>query len=228
MYQPMLYLQWKQIRFGLIPFILAAYALPLLAVQGLGAGLDPTGMSAASYRAAVGYNVWLPFFPMLAAGVGMTLALAAWSWDHQLKHVYALSLPLPRWQYALSKMGAGAVLSLLPTAAFGVGCLVATLTVDLPAGLHAYPVELTVRFFLGSLLAYAAMFAMAAGTVRTTVIVVSSLVALLVLSGPITGFLANFDPYWNQVNVVEWFFTQMVDVPGPMQIYTGNWALIDV
>jgi|AP95_1055475.scaffolds.fasta_scaffold25180_3 hypothetical protein len=31
MYQPMLFLHWKQVRFGLIPFILAAFALPGLA-----------------------------------------------------------------------------------------------------------------------------------------------------------------------------------------------------
>ena len=121
MYRPMLYLHWKQVRWGLLPFAFAAYALPLLAVQGLGTapGMEATTLEA--YRIVGGFQVWLPVFPLLAAAVGMTLALSAWNWDHQLKHVYALSLPISRWRYAALKMGAGATLALVPTAALWFG-----------------------------------------------------------------------------------------------------------
>jgi uncharacterized protein (TIGR00255 family) len=34
MYQPMLFVHWKQVRHALIPFVVAAFALPLLAVAG--------------------------------------------------------------------------------------------------------------------------------------------------------------------------------------------------
>lgn len=228
MYQPMLYLHWKQVRYGLIPFVLAAYALPLLAVQGFGGGFDPTAIAAGAYRSAVGFNYWLPFFPALAAATGATLALSAWNWDHQLKHVYALSLPVSRWRYAMLKMGAGAVLALIPTAAFGLGCAVAVLSVDLPMGLHAYPLELTLRFFLGTLLAYSALFALAAGTVRTTGILLSVVVVGVLVSGPLTEALANVNPYWEGVHVMEWAMTRLIEAPGPLQIFTGNWSLIDV
>lgn len=227
MYQPMLYLHWKQIRYGLIPFVLAAYALPLLAVQGFG-GLDPAAMASGAYRSAVGFNSWLLFFPVLAAGTGATLALSAWNWDHQLQHVYALSLPVSRWRYAMLKMGAGAALALIPTAAFGLGCAVAVLSVDLPMGLHAYPFQLTLRFFLATLLTYSAFFALAAGTVRTTGILLSLLVVGLLVSGPLTEALANLDPYWEGVHVMEWAMTRLIEAPGPIQIFTGNWSLIDV
>ena len=48
MYQPMLYLHWKQIRFGLIPFMVASFGLPLLTVQGMGtvAGMDSSSLEA--------------------------------------------------------------------------------------------------------------------------------------------------------------------------------------
>lgn len=116
MFRSLLYLHWKQISLPLIPFILAAYALPLLSVQGLGTppGMDSSMLEA--YRIVAGAEIWLPAFPLLAAFIGITLALSSWNWDHQLGHVHALSLPLPRWRYALLKMGAGATLALLPVA----------------------------------------------------------------------------------------------------------------
>lgn len=227
MYRSFLFMHWKQIRFGLIPFVLAAFALPLLAVEGLG-GLQANTVELNAYRQALGFSAWLPFFPVLAACVGITLALSAWNWDHQLKHVYALSLPIPRWRYALLKMSAGAVLVLVPTAAFGLGCLVATLSVDLPSGLHAYPAALTLRFLLAALLAYAAFFAMAAGTIRTTVVILSSIVVLALFSQPITNAVVSLNPNWSGGNVMEWVMTTSMQAPGPLQVYTGNWSLIDV
>ncbi len=227
MYQPMLALHWKQIRFGLIPFILAAFALPLLTVQGIG-GIDPSTMALSNYRTAVGYNAWLPMIPALAAALGTTLALSAWSWDHNLKHVYALSLPIARWRYAIMKMGAGAALALLPVAAFGAGCLIASASVNLPVGLHAYPVALTVRFLFGTMLAYGMLFALAAGTIRTTVVIFSGVALLLLFAIPLTHLATATFPSMQQTNVAEWFFSNLVDLPGPLSIFTGNWALIDV
>ena len=36
MYQPMLFIHWKQVRLVLIPFVIAAFGLPLMVIQGLG------------------------------------------------------------------------------------------------------------------------------------------------------------------------------------------------
>lgn len=219
-----LLLHWKAVRLGLVPFVVAAFALPLISVQGLGGsapGLD-------AYRVVDSFHLWLPLYPALAAGIGITLALSAWNWDHQGDHVYALSLPVARWEYALLKMGAGVVLALIPVAAMLGGSLVATASVDLPSGLHAYPVAVTVRFLLATLLAYAAMFAFAAGTIRTAVIALTVLVAFPIVGGFVFDFLANIYPALAPVSFGEVIYQGLFDLPGPFEVFTGSWMLIDV
>jgi hypothetical protein len=232
MAREMVFLHWKAVRMGLVPFILAAFGLPLLAIQGtvlpVGMPSEAEGFYATFLLDAV--SLWLPAFPALAAITGVTLALSAWNWDHQANHVYALSLPVSRARYALLKLGAGAVLALIPVTALLVGALIATAAVDLPSGLNAYPGALAVRFLFSTLLSYAVTFAAAAGTMRTTVIVLTaSIGSLLVgdlvvdLIGAVTGSPA----------VQAWSFAGAVgDVlfawPGPFHIFAGNWALIDV
>ncbi len=228
MYQPMLYMHWKQIRWGLLPFILAAYALPMIAVQGLGTAPGMESATLHAYRIVAGFEIWLPAFPLLAAAVGITLALSAWNWDHQLKHVYALSLPVSRWRYAALKMGAGATLALLPAGALLVGAHVATSFVELPAGLQAYPNQLALRFLMASLIAYAGFFAMAAGTVKTTVWVISLFIGFLIFGNLLTEFLAGYYPVFYRVSLVELVFEALVRAPGPFEVFTGNWMLIDV
>ena len=228
MYQPMLYVHWKQIRLGLVPFILGAFALPLLMVQGLGVtpGMDTTTLEA--YRIVNEFQVWLPLFPLLAAGTGMTLALSAWNWDHRHNHVWALSLPLSRWEYAMLKMGAGAALALLPAAAMWVGAHLAVASIELPAGLNAYPNQLALRFALATLISYAFLFAMAAGTIKTTVWFVSGVIAFIILGNMANGFLADYYEFFQRTNIVVEFFRIVADSPGPAEVFTGNWALIDV
>jgi hypothetical protein len=215
MYQPMLYIHWKQAQLPLLPFVVAAFALPLLSIQGLGSLMGVSAFDNAYSDVAV---MLLPLYPALAFLTGVGLALTAWNWDHQLNHVYALSLPIARWEYAMLKMGAGLVLALLPTVALWVGAHVASAAVALPEGLHAYPNQLAFRFFLAVLLSYALVFAMASGTVKTS---------LWVVSGAIAAFVAG-------VWVLETF--GLTDVAsqylwragGPFEVFTGSWALIDV
>jgi len=228
MYRPMLFLHWKQVRLALVPFVIASFGLPLLAVEGLGA---PPGMSSASleaYRLVLGTQVWLPFFPMLAVAIGITLALSAWNWDHQHNHVYALSLPLTRWEYTMAKMVAGVALILVPVAAMWLGTNVAAASLTLPAGLHAYPNQLTFRFFFAILLSYAAFFALAAGTVRTTLWVLGAFVGFLVAGALLNDILASYYPYFANVNLVESVMDWMVKAPGPFEVFSGSWSLIDV
>lgn len=228
MYQPMLYVHWKQVRLGLIPFILGAFALPLLMVQGLGV---PPGMEATSleaYRIVSEFQLWLPFYPFLALAVGMTLALSSWNWDHQLKHVYALSLPVARWEYAMLKMGAGALLAMLPVAALWLGAHLAVASIELPQGLHAYPNQLALRFGLATLISYSVLFAMAAGTIKTTVWIVSGIIAFVFLGNLANDFLAIYYDFFARTSIVLAVFEWLSQSPGPMEVFTGNWALIDV
>lgn len=228
MYQPMLYLHWKQVRFGLIPFILAAYVLPLLSVQGMGvpAGVDAASLDA--YRVVSEGQVWLPFYPLLAAAIGVTLALSAWNWDHQLKHVYSLSLPLTRLEYSMLKMGAGAALAVLPVVALWVGSHVATMSVSLPEGLHAYPNHLTMRFGLAVLLCYSLFFALASGTIKTTILLISSVVAFFIVGEPVSDFLATYFVALEERSLIQIVVEWTITAPGPFEVFTGNWTLIDV
>ena len=44
MYKPMLFLHWKQVRLALVPFTIAAFGLPILAVEGLGRTRGPAAL----------------------------------------------------------------------------------------------------------------------------------------------------------------------------------------
>jgi hypothetical protein len=228
MAQSMLFLHWKQVRMPLVPFVIAAFGLPLMTVQGLG---TPPGMAATSleaYRFVDSVGAWLPFFPLLAAAVGITLALSAWNWDHQLNHVYALSLPLTRTEYALHKMAAGAVLALVPAAGMWLGAHVAAASIVLPSGLHAYPNALAIRFLMATLLTYAVFFALASGTIKTTLWVVTAIVSFFVVGTLGSELLAPYVRVFASTNIVQEVVTWVTHAPGPFEVFTGSWSLIDV
>lgn len=228
MYQPMLFLHWKQIRVALIPLMIGAFALPIVSVQGLGTPADGAEATAMAYQALIGIQGWLPTFPILAAVIGLTLGLSAWNWDHQLNHVHALSLPVPRWRYASLKMGAGAMLAVLPALSFWAGAHAAVASLTLPAGLHTYPDALALRFFLAMLGTYAASFALAAGTVRTTAILATGAFLFLLLGGSLGGWLGHYLPAFQDVNLVETTLKALMSTNGPLEIFSGSWMLIDV
>ena len=228
MYQPMLFLHWKQIRVGLIPLALASFGFPLLMVQGLGSVPGLAGPSLDAFRLARDFAGWSGFFPVLAAAIGMTLALSAWNWDHQLKHVYALSLPMARWEYAMLKMGAGAALALVPAAALWLGAHLAVASVTIPDGLHAYPNQLALRFLIAILLSYAVIFAMAAGTIKTTIWVASAFFGFLILSAISADYLAQHFVLFQQQNPFSWVMHWLFNSRGPFEVFNGHWVLIDV
>ena len=228
MYQPMLFLHWKQVRMALALLTVAAFGLPLLAIEGLG---TPPGWDAPSleaYRLVLGFQAWLPAFPFLAGSVGVTLALTAWHWDHQQNHVYSLSLPLTRWEFAMAKMGAGVTLALIPVVAFWMGAHVASASLTLPTGLNAYPNELTVRFLFAILLAYGLTFALAAGTVKTTLWVIGAVFGFIFFGLVVNDLLAPYIAYFDQVNVLEAVGEWLLTTPGPLEVFSGSWSLIDV
>lgn len=228
MYQPMLYLHWKQVRLGLIPLVLAAFGLPLLSVQGIGTPLGMEGQTLEAYRILNSMQDATMFYPLLAAAIGVMLALSAWNWDHQQKHVHALSLPLARHEYVMLKMGAGVVLAALPALALWLGGLVAVAAVELPVGLQSYTNWIALRFFIASVLAFAVFFALASGTIKTTVWISSLLLAFFVIGGPFSEFLGLYFGFFERYNVVELVLRFLIESPGPMEIFTGNWTLIDV
>jgi hypothetical protein len=228
MYKSLLFLHWKQIRHALALAAVASFALPLLMVSGMG---TPPGMEALSleaYRIIGGVEAWLMFFPMLALAIGVTLALSSWNWDHQLNHVYALSLPVTRWEYTLQKLLAGMTLAMIPAVGLWIGAHVAAASISLPEGLHAYPNQLAVRFSFAILLSYALLFSMAAGTTKTTLKVVGVVLAFVFFGSMANDYLAMYSPFFDRVQIVQGVLEWMLRAPGPFEVFTGNWSLIDV
>ncbi len=125
-------------------------------------------------------------------------------------------------------MADGAIFLLPAALVFWFGALLAAGSVTLPDGLHAYPTLLAMRFWMAMLLAYAVLFALAAGSVRTILIVVGGVFGGLLVGEVVVRFLDAF------VLALEgWSFIRAVlDVlsgwPGPFRVYAGNWMLIDV
>ena len=139
-----------------------------------------------------------------------------------------MSLPLARWEYAMLKMGAGVVLALIPATAMWLGAHLASASVALPEGLHAYPNQLGIRFFLAILMSYALLFAMAAGTTKTTVWIVSGVIAFFIVGDLLNGALAFYFPFFESFNMVEATANWLIRAGGPFEVFTGNWTLIDV
>ncbi len=213
MFQAILMTQWKWARLPLLAATVMAFALPVLSVQPSRAYLGATN---AGYVMA-SMQGWALWYPLLAAAAGLLLAMSAWSHDHRLGHIYALSLPLPRWRFSLLRLGAGLVLLSAPVIAITAGSLAAIATTDVPTGLTGYPLALAMRFALAAVSAFTIFFAISAGSARTAGYVLAG-IAILVLGeyGLSTG------P--SGVSLIEF----IMDWPGPLAIFTGRWMLIDV
>ena len=218
MYRMILYTHWKWSRLIVVLGVLAGFAVPLLSVQEAGsASIDH--VQAGELLAAI--TSWGVLYPALAATLGLLVAITAWGPDHRGRHVYALSLPIPRWRYALLRFGAGAALLGAPVLAVGVGAVLATAIAKLPPGLHGYPLALTLRFALAVLIAYAIFFAVAAGTARTAGLVLGAIGVVLVVQ--VLAFAAGIE-----LHLLDTGVTAVLNFPGPFAIFSGRWMLIDV
>lgn len=229
MFRQLVYVHWKAVRWILLPLCLAAFTLPLLSVQGLGA--LPPGTERIWLRTSWlldSHVVFGPIFPALAVVAGSMLAVTAWGWDHQSGHVYALSLPISRWRYVLLKMGAGALLLGGVVALFALGALLAAASATLPPGFQAYPGALALRFLLATVVVYAFVFALAAATVRTVTILVSVLAVLLVAAILLNDALTGTVPGIQDYTLLERLLSASVTRVGPFRVLAGNWMLIGV
>jgi hypothetical protein len=218
MFRQMLYTQWKWSRLLIVAGALAGFSIPLLSVRPLG---DPTVAGAAIGMVLTTVGAYGLLYPLLAGTAGLMLALATWGPDHAGRHVYALTLPLPRWHYALLRFGAGAVLLGGIVSGVLLGTLVAVASVELPAGLRAYPFALTLRFALAAFVAYGAFFAVTAGTNRTAGFILAAIAGLILAQVMVSA--AGSD-----VDFLVYVVARLFLWPGPLEIFTGRWMLIDV
>lgn len=217
MFKVILETQWKWVRLPLVVATVVAFAIPVLSVQGagrVGAGDVYPGFLLADMEG------WAVAYPLLAAGIGLLLAMTAWGPDHRQGHSYALSLPIPRWRFAMLRLGAGAVLLAMPIIGITTGSFLATAAAAIPVGLTAYPAALAIRFTLAAGLAYSVFFAISAGSTRTAGYILAGLSALIVAHN-VFGLIPD-------VNLMGAILERLYEWPGPLGIFGGRWMLIDV
>lgn len=219
MFKALMVVQWKWTKWAALLTTLAGFAIPIASVQVV-------AMRSNSYMQEAGYVVgvmqqFAVVYALLAAAVGLAFAFAAWSNDHKGRHIYALSLPVSRSKYAAMRFAAGAIFLLLPTLGVLVGCLIASIIAPIPAGLHAYPIALALRFLLASGVAFAIFFAIAASTPKAAGLVLGGVASILVIA----IILAAADIQFDLLGHVSGF---LFSEPGLLSVFTGRWMLVDV
>jgi len=218
MFRAVLYSQWKWSRLILVLGTVAAFAIPLVSLQGA-ARADRGALQAPELLRAV--QSWGTLYPLLATALGLLMAIAAWAPDHRGRHIHALTLPLERWRYVLLRFGAGLLLLAAPMGAVLVGSSLAVLTATLPPGLQAYPIALAVRFAFAVCVAYAVFFAVSAGTARTAGIILGAIAALILVQ--VVAGIANID-----LDLLRGAQAVLMLGPGPLAVFAGRWMLVDV
>jgi hypothetical protein len=213
--------QWLAARLPVVLLALLGFALPLLIVTYGGSLEDAPSARVAQWLFAAEKIGTL--IPGLALLVGLLLGIGAWAPDHAGKHVYALSLPVPRSMYVMLRFGAGVTLLAAPVVALGIGSVLAVAVVKLPTGVHSYPFQLTVRFALAALVCYAIFFAISIATKRAALVVLGlvcgAFLADLVLAALSVSSVAS---------VTAGALYLLTNWPGPLSILMGRWALFDV
>ncbi len=218
MFKAILYTQWKWSRVVVALSVVLAFALPIMSVQRAGI-TEPSRWEVQDLLRTI--EMWSVWYAVFAAGLGLLMATTAWAQDHRGRHVYALSLPIPRWQYAMLRFTAGSLLLAAPVVALWIGALLATAMAQIPPGLNAYPSALALRFALAAFMAYSIFFAISAGTTRTAAYVLAVIGALVV-----TQVMLEASGMYG--GLVEVLFDRVITWPGPLEIFTGRWMLIDV
>lgn len=213
MFRAILRTQWKGSRTLVLLATIVAFALPLASLSNARGALNSTQFIGAMQRWAGGYA-------LLAAGLGLLLAMAAWQPDHAGRHVYALSLPISRARYTLMRMGAGAAFMVPPILAVLVGSLIVAVS-DIPNGLNAYPVALALRFAFAAAVAYAIFFAIASSTPQTAGVILGIIAAVF-----FTQYLMSV--MGAKVDILEPIARFIFVKPGVLSIFTGRWMLVDV
>jgi hypothetical protein len=220
MFRAVLYTQWKWTRPVIVLAVLIAGYIPVNAMRAMPYRSLDTYHIPSLYYGIVGASA---MYQLLALGLAVVVAIAAWQADASRQHVYALSLPVPRWRFVLLRFGAGA--ALLGIVALSVGLFggIAAAIAPLPPMLHAYPVGLAVRFWLGALVPFALVFALLSSNPRVVRLLVASVAAIVVVDLLLAGFGATEKPV-----VMGWFFDTIYSDRGPLAAFLSKWMLVDV
>lgn len=214
MWRAILESQWRWSRGLILLGVLLVFAIPLLSIRMAASAETLVTFISTIASWGVGYAV--------AAGtLGLMTAIAAWSFDHRLRHIYALSLPLPRWRYVAYRYASGVAMLVIPTAALLVSAEIAAHSKLVPATLHAYPLALTLRFAFAMLVAYSLFFAVASATPRTAGYILGLLASIVVAQVLFSSASLN-------LNLISRALDLVFAAPGLLAVFGGRWMLIDV
>lgn len=199
----------------LIALTATATALPVLSVRVLlGQGLAADSMLVLSAAAGIA-----PAFPLLAFIIGIAVAVSAWQSDHVGGHVYALTLPIPRWHYALVRFAAAFLLVVPVLVGFALSAAVVAAAIELPPGLHSYPLSLVVRFCAATIVAFALFFALGSAGKESAGWGLGALIAVVFLDIAYqAGSGSDYSPLFNL----------LLGTKSPLAFFFGQWSLVDV
>lgn len=220
MFRAVLATQWKWARPVILLGVLLAGWIPVEALRSTAYRTADTYYIPSLYNSIAMAST---MYQLLALAVALVVAFSTWQADSLRQHVYALSLPIARWQFVLMRFGAGAVLLGAVAVAVGVFGGIASAIAPLPAMLHAYPVGLAVRFWLGSLIPFGLIFALIASNptwIRFVVVAFATIVVVDLL-------LRAFGITQNTI-VMQWIATSVFGPSGPLAAFLSRWMLVDV
>jgi hypothetical protein len=213
MYRMILLTQWKWTRAIVLIATILGFALPLASLQAA----NGPGPAADFVARMQGFGVW---YALLAAAIGLMVALTAWAHDQRGRHVYALVLPVPRAHYVLMRLGAGLSFLVPPTIAVLLGALFVAVFGDVPSELTVYPFALTLRFLFAAGVAYTLFFAIGSATQKTAGILLGAMATVLLTQYLFAVLGVDFDLL---ERAVEFLFR----TPGVFSVFSGRWSLVD-
>ncbi len=220
MFRAVLYTQWKSSRPVLLLAMLVAGYIPVQTLRSMPYKSADTYHIPSLYY---GITTASTYYQLLALATAAVVAIASWQADAARQHVYALSLPLPRWRFVLLRFGAGAALLGTVAAAVGLFGGVAAALAPLPPMLHAYPVGLAIRFWLGALVPFALIFALLASNPRIVRILVTAGVTLVAVDMMLAAVGVIESPV-----IMTWMAEAIYASNGPLAAFLSKWMLVDV
>ena len=213
MYRMILLTQWKWTRGIVLIATILGFALPVASLQAVGGVERPADFVARMQQ----FGVW---YALLAAAMGLMVALTAWAHDQRGRHVYALALPVSRAQYVMMRLTAGLAFLIPPAIAVLLGALFVVLFGAIPSELTTYPVALTLRFLFAACVAYTLFFAIGSATQKTAGIILGAVAAMLLAQYLLTVFGADLDLIERTVDV-------LFGHGGVFSVFSGRWSLVD-
>ncbi len=220
MFRAVLYTQWKWSRPAILLAVLVAGYIPLTALRGMPYKSESTYHIPSLYSGIImasTYYQWLALF------TAVIVAISTWQADGHRQHVYALSLPVPRWKFVLLRFAAGTTLLGVVAIAVGLFGAVATAIAPLPSMLHAYPFGLAVRFWLGSLIPFGLIFALLVSSPKRVRLVVAGVATVIVVDMALAAMGLIDKPV-----VLGTFFDAIYSGRGPLAAFLSKWMLVDV